>query len=437
MNKAFALVSAVAVAVVSHGPAIGLLATPAPQHVNPPITVSPTTVSLSAPAANAKFLQGDRVSLTANVTVRSGSEAVSQVDFYSDGVLLGTARTLPYTVVWTAGAPKAYALTAVGRSLRGTAFSSPAVPVTVVAPAMPPLPAQPLLQQSQLVYQGAFQLPPNDGKGGSFRYGGKGLAFNRARGTLFVGGEELYMKVGELTVPEVRNGASVSALATAQIVQALADPSDGKYSLVASADYVRQGGILPYKGKLYASAYHYYDANGLQATSHFASGTDLSVTTDVKGPVKVGTLKTGYTSGYMGEIPAEWQAALGGPALVGNCCISIISRTSYGPGAFSFNPEDIGTKDPVPATPLVYYPDTNPLAAWDATSLLFNGTTQITGVVFPEGRGRAACCSSGATASAPSATASSATIRSDRGRGITPGRTSTACGRTMPRNWRR
>jgi hypothetical protein len=95
----------------------------------------------------------------------------------------------------------------------------------------------------------------------------------------------------------------------------------------------------------------------------------------------------------MGEIPAAWHALLGGPVLVGNCCISIISRTSFGPAAFVFNPADAGTAQTIQARPLVYYPPEHVLAPYDPaeqrltnrSAPLYNGTTTITGVVFPEG----------------------------------------------------
>ena len=68
-----------------------------------------------------------------------------------------------------------------------------------------------------------------------------------------------------------------------------------------------------------------------------------------------------------------------------NCCIPIISRSSYGPAAFAIDPSQFGTIDPLPAVPLLYYPSQHPLANWGDTSPLFNGATQMGGVVFPEG----------------------------------------------------
>jgi len=38
-----------------------------------------------------------------------------------------------------------------------------------------------------------------------------------------------------------------------------------------------------------------------------------------------------------------------------------------------------------PATPVVGYPSSNPLSGWNTTNPYFNGTTRVTGIVFPSG----------------------------------------------------
>jgi hypothetical protein len=275
---------------------------------------------------------------------------------------------------------------------------APAAQAAVVQPAPASIDPRglPLVELSDLVLEGSFQLPTADGTGRpntSFRYGVKAIGFHRERGTLFVSGEEKWMSVAEITVPVLKPSAAIAGLARAEVVQALEEPTEGRYKAIGDFDYARLGAFLPYKGKLYTNIYHTYDSNGQQAASLFTGSDDLSVKGDVQGPFKVGTLKTGYTSGYMGEVPAAWQALLGGPVLVGNCCISIISRTSFGPAAFVFDPADAGAAKPVPARPLVYYPPDHVLAPYNpaaqrlpnGSSPLFNGTTTITGVVFPEG----------------------------------------------------
>jgi hypothetical protein len=251
------------------------------------------------------------------------------------------------------------------------------------------LASAPLVAPTDLVYQGAFRLPAGKFGGSSFDYGGAALAFNPARGSLFMVGHDWQQQVAEVTIPPVSPALTeLNSLPTAGVIQPFADATEGLMgSITADArDNVKVGGLLPYQGKLYLSAYVYYDGNGWQTHSHFVSGTDLSVLGDVRGPYQLGTLGAGFVSGYFGLIPAEWQGALGGPVLNGHCCLSIISRTSYGPAVFAIDPTRLGTVDPLPITPLVYYPNEHEtLGPWGVQSTVFNGTTTVSGVVFPEG----------------------------------------------------
>jgi hypothetical protein len=145
---------------------------------------------------------------------------------------------------------------------------------------------------------------------------------------------------------------------------------------------VRIAGNLVYKNRLYFTAFIFYDANLVATASHFSRPLTLSSGT-VVGPLRAGLMDPAFYGGYLGLIPAEWQARLGGPALTGNCCLSIISRTSYGPSVSSFNPESIGT-----AQSLVYYDQAHQtLGLYGASGShpVFNGSTRIRGVVFPQG----------------------------------------------------
>jgi hypothetical protein len=244
-----------------------------------------------------------------------------------------------------------------------------------------------LVQKESLVYQGMFALPSEEVNGSRFGFGGSAVAFNRERKTLFLMGHERLHKAAEITIPELSLTLATARKAT--LVQPFFDPTDGKYLTVASNAYALVGGLLPWGNRLITSVFNDYDANGSQRASHFVSGRDLSVPTDTLGPFTIGKLKTGYVSGYMAVVPEVWREALGGPALTGNCCISIISRTSYGPAIFAFNPDELGTeKKEVAATPLLYYPGNRalkPFAGAGSANPFFNAKSRITGVVFPEG----------------------------------------------------
>jgi|KBSMisStaDraftv2_1062788.scaffolds.fasta_scaffold01321_5 hypothetical protein len=232
---------------------------------------------------------------------------------------------------------------------------------------------------TQLTYLGKFTLPSG------FEYGGRGLAYNPARNSLFVSGFTRSPITAEVSIPAVGGQASM--------LQPLADPTEGRSGQVNndSNDHVA-GGYLVSNGKLIVSVYAYYDGSSTAVLSHFTRPLSLSTKGQVVGPVRVGSMNAGFYAGYMTDIPAEWQTKLGGKAITGQAHISIISRTSYGPAAFAFDPENMSATG---AKPLVYYDITHPtLGTWDHTS---QGTKianpdpyvgiadEITGVVFPRG----------------------------------------------------
>jgi hypothetical protein len=236
----------------------------------------------------------------------------------------------------------------------------------------------PLLEQSDLSYTGAYRVPNADNLGNSLGYSGHALGYNPANHSLFFGGHDWDQKLCEIGIPGV-----IDLNHTGSILQNCTDVTEGCLDQI-DVDTVKLGGTLVYNGRLVVAAYSYYDADGNQELSHFASGTNLSQPGDILGPYPLGDW-AGIVSGYMGIIPLEWRSTLGGPALTGQCCISIISRTSSGPAVSVFNPDHVGSQNPVPATPLLYYPLDHPLAPVDTQNGYFNLATQIKGVAYPSG----------------------------------------------------
>lgn len=250
-------------------------------------------------------------------------------------------------------------------------------------PPAPPASA-PLLTSFDLTYSGAFRLPagPNDAR--SFDYGGRGLTFNPARNTLFLVGHDWYQWVAELNIPTPSKATSIAALPTATFRQPFTGVfSHGELNAVGWGAAV--GGLIVSGQELIVSAYVTYDANGTQSRSHFRRSADLAKP-GLHGPSSIANARAGFVAGYMGTIPAAWQKALGGPALTGLCCVSIISRTSLGPAASVFNPAQVGVVPVVPATQVLAYPITQPtLGLCEGASTMFNCTTIMGGVAFPEG----------------------------------------------------
>lgn len=227
-----------------------------------------------------------------------------------------------------------------------------------------------LLSAADLLHIGSFNVEPSDSD--EFGYGGTAIAFNAANRSLFIVGVETRHLTAEIEIPPLGG--------TARVLQPLTDSLHGTLGAIGEGD-LRIGGNLVYGGKLYVSGFLFYDAAGSQRRSHFSRSLTLSDGA-VAGPSQAGRLGAGFYSGYMGLIPAAWQERLGGPALTGNCCLSIITRTSFGPAAFAFDPEDLGD-----ARALVYYTaDRQTLGRYGERGVhpVFNGTTRITGIVFPE-----------------------------------------------------
>lgn len=242
-----------------------------------------------------------------------------------------------------------------------------------------------LVQPGDLIYDGAFRLPYGQVGGSTFEYGATALAFNPAHNSLFMVGHPWDQQVAEVAIPDVRSVAGgLPGLAIATVLAPFTDALEGHRLDVGGSDTgaILIGGIMPYDSFMYITAYRYYDGDGNQLLSQFVANVDLGVTGDVRGPYQIGSA-AGMVDGYLVLIPHEWRDAMGGPAFAGQCCIPIISRTSFGPAAFSFDPSRIGLDIPLPIAPLVYYTSDNPLADYGGQSILFNASTQLGGAVFP------------------------------------------------------
>jgi hypothetical protein len=240
----------------------------------------------------------------------------------------------------------------------------------------------PLVSADDVKYIGSFEVDASDGtdtKEGWVSWGGQALSVNSAARTLLMSGHAWYRRLCEVAIPDDFERGT-------RVVQPCSDVAEGRLKQIDDGAETALGGSLVYKGRMIFSAYSTYDADGSQEKSHFVSGINLSQTGDVQGPFRVGKDEgAGFVSGYMGLVPDEWQSLLGGPALTGNCCLSIISRTSSGPALSVFNPDDIGREDPVPATELLGYPLDEALAPGTQKGLLYNDSTIIRGVAFPSG----------------------------------------------------
>src|SRR5438132_60331 len=111
----------------------------------------------------------------------------------------------------------------------------------------------PLLQPTDLVYQGAFRLPNDSSLGNStFSYGGFSPTYNPTNHSLFLVGHDQQQQVAEVTIPTIINSTQISALATASVLQPFTDASEGKMFTVDPTpdDAMKLGGLMVYGGQL-------------------------------------------------------------------------------------------------------------------------------------------------------------------------------------------
>jgi hypothetical protein len=237
---------------------------------------------------------------------------------------------------------------------------------------------QHLVQAGNLVYLGKFFLPSDDGSGrppaeSFLSYGGFALGIGPDGQSLYFGCHAQGSRLARVTVPGIGGLASVVERCAAIPNLAAINPGDPNGQQL--------GGSLSWNGRLVVSGYSFYDGNNSASATHFV-GSD---TTTLGGPFRVGTDLPGMIAGYMGIVPQEWRGLLGGPALTGQCCLSIISRSSYGPSVSVFDPDQLGA-GATPSRMLVGYPDAHQtLGPYDTAGPYFNGATRLGGVAFPAG----------------------------------------------------
>lgn len=251
------------------------------------------------------------------------------------------------------------------------------------------LPDQRLLHKDDLLHVGAFRVPEGGSGGDTFEYGGYSPAFNRASNSLFVVGHRQHQKTAEIAIPEIVASDNLSDLAVAEFLQPFADATQGRRRQINPGNKQAQviGGQFVEDGTLLVNVYSTYDARGSQQSSLFIRSTDLQATDSISGPLRVGP-DAHLTSAYIAQIPAAWQPHLGGSLLTGNCCRSIVGFQSHGPAVSAFDWDREAKRNSIAAINLLRYDSNSPLGpGMKSRNPVFNMTSEVEGVVFPEGSG--------------------------------------------------
>jgi hypothetical protein len=194
------------------------------------------------------------------------------------------------------------------------------------------------------VYQGAFLLPQQVSDTKTISYGGTALAYDPGRNGLFVVGHDWYQLTAEVSIPRPVNSAKLGALHRARFLQPFVDATNGAIDQ-AGPSTNKIGGQLVYNRRLYGTVYVYYDATDSQTVTHWVRPSTSLTGGTAGGLYRVGRQGAGMVSGFMAAVPPVWRKRLGGPVLTGQCCIPIISRTSFGPGGVRLRPGQAAFKE--------------------------------------------------------------------------------------------
>lgn len=261
--------------------------------------------------------------------------------------------------------------------------------LTVLLALLPTAVAAQLVQPADLVHEGTYVLPFGQDIGGQdcFDYIAGGLGYNPANDSLFVVGHVWNIDIGEVGIPTSYGDTMPSlqgcadAVSSAEIDQI--NPGDPNSKVLS--------GMAVSGSTLIANAYSYYDGGGNAVASTFTRSTTLSSGRPA-GPFRIGSgLNPAFYAGAITPIPSEWQAVLGGDTLVGQCCLSIIGRTSRGPAAFATSLSGLASGTDTAAQELVWYDGAHETlgALTSALNLsggpYFNGTVSLAGSVIIPG----------------------------------------------------
>ena len=248
--------------------------------------------------------------------------------------------------------------------------------LTASPSAQPAPPSLPEIPAGAISYLGRFTAPTHDGVDFSSAHA---LGWGTSGIGMAADGVSIWVACHDHSGGAI---ARISIPALGQVARVLEPcrPLDLRAVNPSSPNQKAIGGALAYGGRLIVTGYDSYDGNGASTASHFAGAPGA-----FGAPVRL-SVDPGLAGGYMGIVPPEWRAVLGGPAMTGLCCVSIMSRSSYGPALSIFNPDTIGTVTPAPAAMVLGYPDAHQtIGGFTSVGNLtgYGMATTIAGVAFP------------------------------------------------------
>lgn len=229
------------------------------------------------------------------------------------------------------------------------------------------VPSFPLISIDNFHFTGAFRLPAATVGASSLNYAQGPLAYHSDTNTLYIVGHSHDQAIAQFSIPSIIHSDVITELEMATepiqpFIQLLDNAPTGNPQHID-----RIGGmaiIETEKGaSLWINGYEYYDAdNSVTQSTIIAQSAEQLESSIIDGFYRFEG-GAGHTAGWLSPIPSAWQRALGGRYLTGDSSgIPIISRSTVGPSAFSFDPSTIGeTAEPIKTNRLLDFSLDSPL----------------------------------------------------------------------------
>jgi hypothetical protein len=260
-------------------------------------------------------------------------------------------------------------------------------------------------------YLGAFLPPHLPDEESSFSHSSGVLAFHpdptrpatetHLPGSLYLTGHMAGQQVAEISIPRpvLSKLKRADDLSRAELLQPLTDVTGGimrRVSASLDGSPFRIGGLQVAEGRLHWTMHIYYNAAQYDPPTHGSSALDFSQL-DARGPWCLGdpesTLPEWHADkhgGYLFQIPPEvsrkWMGGLN--LLCGLWTSQGLQNSSHGPAMFAFRSSpDAIPETGLPAKPLVWYPNSQPLKdhhaadRWGGGAWLTLGTKQAVIVI--------------------------------------------------------
>lgn len=238
----------------------------------------------------------------------------------------------------------------------------------------------PLIHIANLSYEGAFLFDSGDFGFSTMHDAEGGMAYapptsDALNGSIFASGNYAQGGISEWAIPQIVKSTEIDVLnMSEQPLQTFVDITDRAPDRRVEMGYFAD--LLWLDNQLLYSEHHYYPASnlGLHKLGVLREADDLQGSAGagyfrvdaLSGEESADSYTADASSGWMSEIPEEWQRHLDGTHLIGPADgWNIEGRFAAGPSVFAFNPEtDVLSKNPraiIDSSPLVDYATENPI----------------------------------------------------------------------------